>query len=144
MQSKGVYENVRKVQKYLENFAIGDKGKHKDINISVKDFDQCELERLWTFDKKLKSKRLADYKIKIKQVTDNNSDLYSRYKFEFEHVVVSKNDGCMRVISSLQNDGEKYFLCRCDYDLGASREERLPKLYASSINDLYRVETEEF
>lgn len=139
LQSKGVYEDFQRVKKILESFVIRDKG-YQDIT----DFDQCYIVRLRTLNKQLGSKALVDYKILIQEVNGSDDDLYSRYEKRYEHVLVSKTHGCMRVISSLQKNGQQLLLCRNHFDIGISREDRLPEIEVDSVNDdLYRVDAEE-
>ena len=139
---KGVYEDVSKIQGQLESFVFESKVSSEEINLNVMEFHNCMVVRLRTFDKKF-----VNYKLLIREIKyeSSNTDPNSSYDFKYEHVLVTKGyqNSCMRVISCVTNSERRYFICRSAYEVGVSREERLPEIDDCLVHLLYRVETEE-
>ena len=142
LQTKGIYEDVSKVQHQLERFVHTKKRKSLNIEYSVMDFNKCDVVQL----RKLKDpkKKYSDFRLLIENVTQNHpqSDPLSSYSFEFEHILVTKKN-CMKVISEYSKEGKRCYLCRNNCEIGIPREQRIPKIDANSVDYLYRIDTME-
>ena len=139
LQTKGVKEDIKTILENLESFAFQrmqechEDGRNK---FEVTDFHKCEMTRLKNVDNKR-----VHYKLLIKQLqyTKSGSDRYSNYSGHYEHILFSKQD-CLRVISDVTREGNKYFLCRNHIELGIPRKERLPEINVSKVDMMYQVD----
>lgn len=144
LQSKGIQEDIGRIQGQLQKFVHKKKRNSKVTErlYNVMDFNLCDIVAL----RKLEDSeiRYADFQLLIQCVKDNNSDRdhVLNYSFQYEHVLVSGKD-CMRVISEQDKNGKRHFLCRSNNEVGIPREERLPVIDVNSVDLLYRVDAVE-
>ena len=94
---EGVDDTIEYIQTQLERYALKkhqNDVENKEIKINAMDFNHCDIVRLKTVDKKYVS-----YRLNIKEITESNGDPCSSHYLNYEHVLVSKSEGCMRVPS---------------------------------------------
>ena len=102
-------------------------------NFEITDFNDCDMPRLKSIDNKI-----VHYKLLLNDATSVSNDIHSNYSGDYEHVLLSDHD-CFRVISDVTREGNKFFLCRNQKEVGIPRKERLPEVGASKIAVLYQV-----
>ena len=105
LSSKGIDEDLSYIKHTLLRFIPRKKKYSKNSTLDVSDFDQCKIPQIHLKD----SDEKVDYEVKIKEIKDKegkdgNAGSLSYRCFNYEHVILSKRDGCIQIPSYIPSD----------------------------------------
>ena len=89
-----------------------------------------------------KDKKRVRYQLKLKDVKCEDSKGQGKLKCsgDYEHILLTLDKHCLRVLAHFKRKGEKRFLCRKHYEVGIPRKERLPEINAKEVDLVYQVD----